>query len=115
MTSGKVLGLVSRTMVLLLILGSSGYAGGIKQDTQLRESQNYKISLEERVAKMEGTLEQMSDRLNHIESDIRELRGQMNANTNELRDRIDSNFKWTLGILISMWVTIILAIIFKRS
>jgi hypothetical protein len=32
-------------------------------------------SLEERVAKIEGILEQMDKRLNHLESEIRDLRG----------------------------------------
>ena len=50
-------------------------------------------SLEERLARVEGVLEQMSIRLNHVESDLR------------------SNFRWTLGILIPMWVTIILTIV----
>lgn len=47
--------------------------------------------LEERVAKIEGIIEQMSQRLNHIESRL----------------------TWMLGIIITMWITIILAIIFK--
>lgn len=51
--------------------------------------------MEERIARIEGILEQMDKRLNHVESDLR------------------SNFKWTLGILITMWITIILAVIFK--
>jgi len=29
-----------------------------------------------------------------------------------LDNRIDSNFRWTLAIIITMWITIILAIIF---
>jgi hypothetical protein len=61
-----------------------------------------KSSLEERVARIEGILEQMDKRLNHIESEIRDLR----------RD-LSNRFYWLLGIQISMWVTIILAIIFK--
>jgi hypothetical protein len=61
-----------------------------------------KSSLEERVARIEGILEQMDKRLNHMESEIRDLR----------RD-LSNRFYWLLGIQISMWVTIILAIIFK--
>jgi hypothetical protein len=48
-------------------------------------------SIEERIAKIEGILEQISLRLNHVET----------------------NQRWTLGILVTMWVTIILAILFK--
>jgi hypothetical protein len=58
--------------------------------------------LEKRVARMEGILEQVGKRLNHLESEVRELRRGLN-----------NRFFWLLGIQISMWVTIILAILFK--
>jgi len=61
-----------------------------------------KSSLEERVARIEGILEQMDKRLNHMESEIRDLRKDLS-----------NRFYWLLGIQISMWVTIILAIIFR--
>ena len=51
------------------------------------------LTIEEGLARVEGILEQMSIRLNHVERDLR------------------SNFRWTLGILIPMWITIILTII----
>jgi hypothetical protein len=60
------------------------------------------VSLEERVARIEGFLEQMDKRLNHLESEVRELRRDLN-----------NRFFWLLGVQISMWVTIILAILFK--
>ncbi|MDI6814900.1 MAG: hypothetical protein QMC90_02295 [Dehalococcoidales bacterium] len=58
-------------------------------------------ALEERVAKVEGILEEVRARLNHIESEI-----------SELRREIHTNFRWMVGIMFTMWVTIILAIIF---
>jgi len=58
--------------------------------------------LEERIGRLEGRIEEMSKRLNHIESDLRELRSDLK-----------SNFKWTVGLLITMWVTVILAIMLK--
>jgi hypothetical protein len=60
------------------------------------------VSLEERVARIEGTVEQMDRRLNHIETELGELRRELN-----------SRFLWLLGVQISMWVTIMLAILFK--
>jgi len=56
------------------------------------------MPLEERMARVEGILEQMDKRLNHIENDLRDLRSRM---------------WWLLGVQISMWVTIILAILIK--
>jgi hypothetical protein len=46
-------------------------------------------SLEERVAGIEGILEQMDKRLNHIESELRDLRRDLN-----------NRFLWILGVLI---------------
>jgi hypothetical protein len=59
-------------------------------------------NLEECVAKVEGIVEQMDKRLNHIESELRDLRRDLN-----------NRFFWLLGVQISMWVTIILAILLK--
>ncbi len=66
------------------------------------------MPLEERVAKVEGILEQMDKRLSHIETELKDIR------ENELRDiRRDLNNRssWLLGIQRSMWITIILAIL----
>ena len=64
-----------------------------------------KISLEERMAKVEGILEEVRARLNHLETEVDQLLREMHT-----------QFRWIvgiiLGILIPMWVTIILAIIF---
>jgi hypothetical protein len=57
------------------------------------------MSLEERVA-IEGILEQMDKRLNHIES-----------NMINLNKRIDSLFKWLIGLILGMWTTIMITLI----
>lgn len=49
--------------------------------------------LEERTAKVEGILEQMDKRL-----------GQMEMSLRELRNELKSNFQWTVGITITLWV-----------
>jgi tetrahydromethanopterin S-methyltransferase subunit G len=61
--------------------------------------------LEERMAKIEGIVGQMNERLNHLESELSSLRS-------ELLQEIRGNFRWTLGLLITMWVTLILAFLF---
>jgi len=77
----------------------------------------------ERLAKVEGILEQVGERLNgvetrlnHVESEISQLPQEMNVNSRELRTAMRSQFRWTLGItlgvLIPMWVSIILTILF---
>jgi predicted nucleic acid-binding Zn-ribbon protein len=88
-------------------------------------------SLEERVARIEGILEQMDKRLNHLESEIRDLRveirdlrayveGEIKGLRNEimseiggLRRDLNNRFLWILGVQITMWVTIILAVILR--
>jgi hypothetical protein len=62
----------------------------------------------ERMAKVEGILEEVRARLNHS------LRNRLGEEISSLRREIYNNFRWTMGIMISMWVTIILAIIFTR-
>lgn len=54
------------------------------------------------LAKIEGAVSQLNERLNHFGEEIRDLRKE-----------IKSNFKWTLGIFISMWISVILVIFFK--
>ena len=89
------------------------------------------FNIEERMGRMEGALGQMGERLNHVETEISGLRGEigdlrkhvdtglsdlrkeMTTNMGELRSDMKTNFRWTIGIIITMWVTIILTIIFK--
>jgi predicted nucleic acid-binding Zn-ribbon protein len=77
-------------------------------------------SLEERVARIEGILEQMDKRLNHLENEIRDLRAYVESEIKSLRGEIgdlrrdlNNRFLWILGVQITMWVTIILAILFR--
>jgi len=70
--------------------------------TTLRCLEVVESDMEERVAKIEGILEQVDKRLNRLESEVRELRRDLN-----------NRFFWLLGVQISMWVTIILEILFK--
>ena len=77
----------------------------------------------ERIAKVEGILEQMSERLNHMESRItaledrldsavRELRGEISSGLEELRAQMGTHFRWTIALIITMWVTVIAAVLF---
>ena len=76
--------------------------------------------MEERVARIEGILERMDKRLNHLESEIRDLRVYVESEIKSLRGEIgglrrdlNDRFLWMLGVQITMWVTITLAILFK--
>ncbi|WP_148676790.1 hypothetical protein [Staphylothermus marinus] len=65
--------------------------------------------LEERVAKIEGVLEQMDKRMMEFREDFNRRLNRLESEVRELRGRI----WWVIGIQISMWITIILAILFK--
>jgi hypothetical protein len=64
-------------------------------------------NLEARMARVEGSVEQINLRLGRIEALIDQLRGELNA----LRGELNTRFYILLGTLIPMWVTIILAIL----
>ena len=57
-------------------------------------------TLEERVSRLEGIIEQISERLGNIERSIEH--GQ-----ESLRAEIRSNFHWTLGAIFTTWLTLI--------
>lgn len=56
------------------------------------------------MARVEGILEEVRNRLNHLESELRELRREMR-----------SNFLWTLGIMLGvltpMWASLVSLIV----
>ncbi|RZN37123.1 MAG: hypothetical protein EFT35_06960 [Methanophagales archaeon ANME-1-THS] len=61
-------------------------------------------------------------RLNHVETEIGKLRGDMNERFTRIESEMKTNFRWmvgmflmTMGIIISMWVTIIMAIFSSMS
>jgi hypothetical protein len=55
----------------------------------------------------------MDKRLNHIETELREFRKEVNERFESLRRELNTRFYWLIGILMTMWVTIILAILFR--
>jgi len=85
--------------------------------------------LEDRVSRLEGVVEQMNERLGGIETNIASLRQEigglreemganntslrqeMNTVMGELRHDLMTNFRWTMGTVLVMWVTIICTIL----
>jgi len=58
-------------------------------------------TLEERMAKVEGILEQMSTRLNHLESEVRGLRAELHTDV-----------RWIIGFVVGTWITLMLTLLF---
>lgn len=57
-------------------------------------------SLGERVSSIEGIIGQINERLGNLERGQGELR-------QELRAEMQNNFRWLMGTMLAMWVTII--------
>lgn len=72
--------------------------------------------MEERMADLEKRMEQMDKILDRIEREIIGVRTEVfrvGDGAEGLEDKIDANFRWTIGLMITMWVTIILTILLK--
>ena len=76
-------------------------------------------SLESRVGRLEGVVEQIDKRLTNIERDQREilrrmeamnselrreLRGEMNSMRSELQSEINTSFRWLVGIIVTLFL-----------
>ena len=74
-----------------------------------------RLSLMEKiVARIDGTLEQLEKRVSRIEEDIRSLRMEVREDIKRLDEKIDSNFKWTIAIMIGGFIaTIATSVILK--
>ena len=80
--------------------------------------------IEERQAKIEGTFEQIDKRISSLEGELRsetsqirseisQFRGEFLSETSQIRSEMASFFRWTIGIMITMWITIIITILLK--
>lgn len=74
----------------------SGTAPGVSRVLIKGEVDTLRTSLEEMMAKVEGVLEQMDKRL----ADFRE-------DSNTRLNHIESRLNWTLGTVITVWISII--------
>jgi len=82
--------------------------------------------MEKGMARLEGIMERINRRLNHVEVEIDDLRNAVRSETDmlgkeidDLRSEMQGNFRWLVAMIIgvllaSMWVTIILAAFLKK-
>ncbi len=63
----------------------------------------------ERLARLETRVENLELQVAQIRDAIRDLRREIQ----DLRTKIDRNLLWTLGITITMWATVMAAVLFK--
>ena len=66
--------------------------------------------MEQRIARLEGAYEQISDRLNGIDGRLAGI-----EHTIETRfAQVDQRFMWQTGIIVGTWITTILTILFHH-
>ena len=67
--------------------------------------------LEERLARLEGRVEELSKRVDDLRSSMNHGFSELSKRVGRLKDRLESRFKWIMGTLITMWSTIIVTLI----
>jgi tetrahydromethanopterin S-methyltransferase subunit G len=78
-------------------------------------------NVEERIARLEGVYEQVRDRLNGIDVRLAAIDRTLETRFalietrfGQIEQKIDSRFAWLLGIVITSWITTLLAILFRH-
>jgi hypothetical protein len=66
--------------------------------------------VEERIARLEGTVEQIAARLNGIEARLIAIDGRFA----QVEQKIDSRFAWLLGVVLTTWMTTMLTLLFHH-
>jgi hypothetical protein len=64
-------------------------------------------SIEERMARLEGSYEQIERRLSTLEQDMRAGFAGVENRFARMEDRIESRFRWLLGTTLGMWATVL--------
>jgi len=74
--------------------------------------------LEERLARLEGRVEELSKRVDDLRNDMNHRFAELSKRIDDLRsdvrrleDRVESRFKWLMGTLITMWISMIAMLI----
>jgi uncharacterized coiled-coil protein SlyX len=70
-------------------------------------------ALEARVARIEGIIEELRARLASIENRLDRLEDRVSAVQSSLEARMQTQFQWMMGVTLSMWATVILAILIR--
>jgi tetrahydromethanopterin S-methyltransferase subunit G len=111
-------------------LPAADHTAGNKQDltgTKITEEVNDMAAdaLEVRIAHLEGAYEQVDKRLGSIEGRMTSLERKVDDGFTHLRTdihrieqkldgKIDTTFRWVIGIILVNWVTLMLAIFWRQ-
>lgn len=70
-------------------------------------------SIEERIARLEGSYERIERRLGTLDQDLRAGFERLEARIDRVEERMETRFYWLLGTILATWLTIILAILLR--
>lgn len=68
-------------------------------------------SLDERVAYLEGRMEDHTALMADIRAEMRGLRENMDHRFDRMDQKIDRHFTWVIGLFVSMFVTLVLGLL----
>jgi len=76
--------------------------------------------LAEQVAEMRGMVAQLIERFNHLERTIESRLDRIDSRIDRVEsridrveERIDRNFLWTMGVVLTTWITLLVTILVK--
>lgn len=58
----------------------------------------------ERLARLETRVEHLDSQVNELKRDVKDL-----------ASKVDRNFVWTIGIIVTMWLTVIASVILRTA
>jgi hypothetical protein len=65
------------------------------------------------IGRVEGILEEVRSRLSSIENHIDGLESRTDSRFTSLESKMQTQFYWLLGVMLTMWITIILAVLLR--
>ena len=71
-------------------------------------------SLEFRMGRLESDMAELKGAYHQIDKRLGELRADLTAFDGRLDRKIDNRFAWVMGVQMSSWVTIMIALVFKH-
>ena len=72
-----------------------------------------RMGLTEQVAEMRGILSQLVERFNHLEHTVEVRLDRTDSRIDRVEERMDRNFLWTIGIVLTTWITLMVTILVK--
>jgi hypothetical protein len=70
--------------------------------------------IDRRLDSLDGRLDRLDGRIDSLERGLRSEIGDLRSDTNARFAQIDQKFMWVIGINVTSWTTIMLAVLFRH-